>query len=74
MAIFSEKKIECRKIYFLKIMHFFIAEMGKLLVKAGSKRGLTAPPKPLVAIGVLQYDFCQTNKLYFKPCIVFLLW
>ena len=36
--------------------------MGKLPVKAGSNRGLNAPPKPLVVIGELQYDFCQHQK------------
>ena len=36
--------------------------MGKLPVKAGSNRGLNAPPKPLVVIGELQYDFCPHQK------------
>ena len=39
------------------IRYFFIAEMGK----AGKNRALTAPPKPLIAIGELQCD-CVITK------------
>ena len=58
----EKKKNKCEKIDFQQIRYFFIAEMGKLPVKAGSNRGLNAPPKPLVVIGELQYDFCQHQK------------
>ena len=34
----------------------------KLPVKAGSNRGITALPKPLVAIDELQCDFHQNQK------------
>ena len=60
---------KCGKPDFLQIRHFFLAEK----VKAGSNRGLTVPPKPLVKIGEPQCDFChtkmagQTNKPYFDP-------
>ena len=48
-------KVDC-----LQIRHFVIAEKGK--AKAGKNRGVTALPKPLVAIGELQCDLCQTQK------------
>ena len=38
------------------IRYFFTAEMGN----AGKNRGLTAPPKPVVAIGELQ--LCHHQK------------
>ena len=49
-------KITVKKVDFMKIRQF-IGQMGKLPGKAGSNRGLTAPPKSLVAIGELQYEF-----------------
>ena len=49
---------KCEKVDFLQIRHFFVAEMGKLPVKAGSNREHTAPPKRLVAIGKMQ---CNKN-------------
>ena len=36
--------------------------MGKFPVKAKSNGEHTAPPKPLAAIGELQYDFRQDQK------------
>ena len=47
------------KVDILQIRHFYIAEMGKA---SSESRGVTAPPKPLVAIGELQFDFRQTQK------------
>lgn len=35
---------------------------GKLSVKPGLDRGLTAQSKPLVAIGGLQYDYVSTKN------------
>ena len=65
MMVFSEKNIEynkCEKVDFLQIRHFFIAEMGKLPVKAEPNRELTDPPKPLVTIVELHYEFRQHQK------------
>ena len=49
-------KITVKKVDFMQIRQF-IGQMGKLPGKVGSNRGLTAPPKSLVAIGELQYEF-----------------
>ena len=48
-------KVDC-----LQIRHFFVAEKRK--AKAGKNRGVTVLPKPLVAIGELHCDLCQTQK------------
>lgn len=39
-----------------------LVKWGKLSVKPGLDRGLTAQSKPLVAIGGLQYDYVSTKN------------
>ena len=59
MMVFAKKNIEwnkCEKDDLMLIRYFFTAEMGK----AGKNKGLTAPPKPVVAIGELQ--LCHHQK------------
>ena len=64
MTVLSKKNIEKnkrKKVDFPQIRYYFIAEMGKALRETWKNRGLTAPPKPLVAIGDLKCDCISTK-------------
>ena len=55
-------KISVKRLIFCKSGTSLQLKCGKLPVKAGSNMSLTAPPKPLVAIGKLQCDFFRTKN------------
>ena len=51
-----------KRLIFCKSGTFLLLKWGELPVKAGSNRGVTAQPEPLVARGELQCDFREYQK------------